>query len=278
MSCNELPNYCDRNKCIVISCNALYINHESWFIGQSSPVLLAYSGNGIKDNIPSRQTTNIVPTKENDRIKDLVIKCNELLNTSEQIIICLQEVSGDLFMELKEIQNVEIDACCHLREPKAEHWQHQYSDPKEYLVIIAKNFKGKLLSVDNIRFNDEGKAVQVVQIDNLVTMNCHLPWGNNQISQEVIDKVFKKITTYPNPNIVFCGDTNRNLDTMIQEIKLGGIDRYSFHDHSEVTFPQGDKSIDHIVAFSNTKIGPYIYQNPGPITDHIIVRAEIILV
>lgn len=186
----------------ILSWNVLHIIHEINYAYDTSPVLEKYSGN---EQIRLNAIANFIST---------------LL--SEDTIICLQEVPGDL-LESIDFKNHTLYKHMHSRIPEiknSEYLKTLYSNPNEYIVTIVPN----VFSVTNINViefdepsenvNKSGKACLFLTLKDLTIGNCHLPFGSSR-RKKALTKLTEFINTkFIDKTYILIGDMNMKAQTL----------------------------------------------------------------
>lgn len=185
----------------IVSWNVLHLIHELNYAFHESYVINKY---GIHN--------------EQKRLDDIFGALNKHL--SDDTVICLQEVPGDLLVLLKTIKNVNVFEYRYSRIPKIKNLKFSqiYTDPTEYLVMIIPTSLAKdAISQSAIQFDDPGKACQIVQLDKLLIMNIHVPMGAAYRS-----KAFEQMGAFIDQvglDFILVGDMNMCPDKLRSELK-----------------------------------------------------------
>lgn len=191
----------------IISWNVLHIIHELNYALNSSYVINKYDIANSEAN-------------EQKRLVDIFSTIRKHL--SDETVICLQEVPGDLLTLLKKLTGMGIFEYQYTRIPKIKNlikYQHIYSDPAEYLVIlIPDKLAQDAKQLQTIQFDDPGKACSVVQIDKMLIMNTHVPMGT-----AYREKAFEQIGEFVDCtelDFMLVGDMNMCPDKLRDALKV----------------------------------------------------------
>ena len=141
----------------VYSWNTLHMIHELNHV-QNSPICLAW-------NFYDRSCL----TSEKNRIKAIMLQITGMLDSKKNTALCLQEVSGDLLLELQLFEkDFDIYWYKHTRIPRLDHHlvnliDNPYVLQGEYLVtLVSKALGSKPHSF--LQYGQPGKAALVVEI------------------------------------------------------------------------------------------------------------------
>ena len=254
----------------IYSLNTLHIVHEINYNSSSSFILNKYRN-------------------EQDRINDICTKIKSLL-LDDFLIICLQEVSGDLLVELLKIcklmnNNLTIYYYKIPRIPKCKY--NIYNNNNEYLVtMVYDNLEKNNFYTEFIQYPDPGKSALIIFINKLdiCCINTHLPI-NNYNDQYYLEFLKYYINNYKNCLII--GDWNKSRFNIIQDLK-----KYNIYDKlsncsivKNYTYKKlnNDKYfyriIDHVFLFNsnfsidNSKTKTF----DDEISDHSLLLTELII-
>lgn len=150
----------------IVSWNVLHIVHEFNHAFDESPVLTKYE---------LRTGSN---SNEQVRLTEIVATIGGFV--SDETIVCLQEVPGDLLVMLREIPGVQVLTHRYERVPQLKAFDYGfYRDPSEYLVTVVPDSMD-VRGTDTIVFAEPGKACLVVVFRDLMVMNVHVPFGSSR--------------------------------------------------------------------------------------------------
>ncbi len=146
----------------LFSWNILHIMHEINYVGPESLVITTYPN-------------------EQDRFIAIVKLILDEYNNHEQIVINLQEVSGDYLNKFKELFGKNVFYHTYDRIPtfKNAFQPKVYDDSSESLVTIVRGLN--VVDTNVINF-EKGKSALVLNFDNDTTVyNVHMPfkWANS---------------------------------------------------------------------------------------------------
>jgi hypothetical protein len=222
---------------------------------------------------------------ENIRIKYLINMIRQLL-VNKNKILCLQEVNGDLLSYIKKEFSMNYHIFFHKHKRIPEKIKYKYVDPSEYLVTLIEKNISIVLGRLPIFFENPGKAVFIIFLENIIIMNAHLPIMTDKMSpsKEFIDKVFDKfIATHFNNNaVILCGDFNRKTKDFYLELhkKFSNTD-YNLScivDSDSLllkTLPSKKKSVDQIIGFNNVYFDNVHVMGSHNLSDHNILFADV---
>jgi hypothetical protein len=233
--------------------------------------------------VPESTILNSYPN-EGDRIADQIQYIKEI--TANNVIICLQEVPGDLLesLEQKFSRTHYIVNYQHNRIPKPvkDDDGGQYRDPREYLVtLVPKSMVvGGNISTAISQFKNPGKALLALLFDKFIIINCHIS-AFKQGEDDLIEKTYnsfirKYIKDGEITNIILCGDFNKTISDTLIVLDKGNIFKKlsCFVDLNLLrpyTIPSRDKSVDNIIGFGNIKFYDPMVIDVNNTSDHNIV-------
>lgn len=194
---------------------------------------------------------------ENHRIVKQIDTLKNIFDKENEIIGCLQEVSGDLLNAIKKEFTIDfiIFEFEHNRIPTRQNKSSIKSDPyikpNEFLVtIISKNLDYKKFS--NIQLEVKGKGILVVETSNIIILNVHLP--PKRLLKNSVDQIFRNLLYVKNKFIVVLGDFNRNYYDLHEELLNIHIKENQFNQvktNNKFTISKNQTSIDHIIGLNN---------------------------
>ncbi|AYV75902.1 MAG: hypothetical protein Terrestrivirus3_171 [Terrestrivirus sp.] len=230
------------------SWNVLHMLHEIKYCYDDSHVITKY---GIRNDIMNEQK----------RLNDIIVELELCLNSSDKVIICMQEVCGDLLDKIKNKLNCVVHNYQVPRVPKITGvLVSPYTNNSENLVVLVSNdLKNKIVAVENIQFEDNGKASLIVKFDDFTVINLHLPIsinGTNALKQ--LCKYIEKDNC-----VIMTGDFNKKYNLLLNDFKEHGIIRYMKSSTTTDTYTykriiNSDRFkfeiIDHVFVFGNMSI------------------------
>lgn len=216
----------------------------------------------------SFKKSRVIPRYPNE--EERIQKIYEFIRDkiSDDLVVCLQEVPGDLIPLLSNIKTHTGFVFVHNRIPKlrenidiAEMTNKLvrtdiisfYNDPNEYLVtLIPKDYE--INREYTIQYDTKGKGALINIFNNrTMVVNTHMT-----INQTGIDDIVKVYNDYVrdfvnehNDNEAYIlGDMNNRCADVLKSLK--GV-RVIYTKHADLgnkpTYPQGNTSIDHILYF-----------------------------
>lgn len=236
--------------------------------------------------VPKSKVLSAYPS-ESQRIKDQLKMIKKISKKNKNIIICLQEVSGDLLdqIELHYSDNYIIHHYKHNRTPKKVIKKH-YKDEGEYLVtMISTSFTMNTeINIDFKQFEKKGKALlSSILFDKFIIINAHIS-AFREGEKELIDQVYNAfmkqyIECDILSNIILCGDFNRTLFETLSIFDKNNIyNKLScFVDLNTIkpyTLPSKYKSIDNIIGFGKITFDNAKILDVKNISDHNILLTD----
>lgn len=163
--------------------------------------------------------SHVIKKYPNEALRLNAIIMNIRLLLGKNDVICLQEVSGDLY----ELIKTEFSGSCniiiyeHNRKPsiKDTKLKSPYIRDAEYLVTLVSK-KLSIIGKNTIQYDENGKAALAVTLDSIVIINTHLPIsisGTNAIKK--LTEVYEK----PDKQIVIIGDFNKSFSDLHSDFK-----------------------------------------------------------
>lgn len=201
-----------------------------------------------------------------------VIRGLIVAHSENPIIICLQEVPGDLLslLEINFSPEFEIVSHQHNRVPSAVpaiRPENIYTNAKEYLcTLIPRKFYPTITSHFE-QYKTSGKGALICIVDGLCIVNTHAT-----IKQEGIDNVYQVYAKYYDPpmDMFILGDFNNSLTDILNTFR-NDMPNCIFSDGglSIHSYPRGNRSIDQILGWSR-KSGDIVntIMDVGYLSDH----------
>jgi len=262
----------------LISWNTLHRTHEENYMLEKSEVIKKYAD-------------------ENVRVADQVKLIEKIANEkgNKKVIICLQEVPGDLLKALKDkfTDKYRIFDYAHNREPmriekhKTEEFKdvnfHKYVNPLEFLVtMISKDLTDNDTYDSTIQFKKEGKAMLAVVLKDFITINTHVPMifdGNALIDNIYRQYIAQYLEKNELTNIVICGDFNADIqDTLKRYDEADVYDKVTcFIDYKRGESTFGTRAIDQFISFGNIKFQNHSVVDVNFASDHKLVLTNFII-
>jgi len=220
------------------------------------------------------------------RIEDIVEILKKELKTNT--VICLQEVSGDLFEELtrqnfcaifhKEMDDVpSIHVDDHLGRLI---FKTIYQNCKEYQVVLVSNdLKDRVKSSRTILFTaDDSKGAVVVEFDDFVVVGTHIPWNDAKRVQS-LKQIFEDVS-FVKPFIV-AGDYNREHDKLVKDlvdVPLRFASKVNVHTFQIIRDGVVENElIDHVLVFCKDELNlqnSVSVREDDKVSDHRLVSVE----
>lgn len=141
---------------------------------------------------------------EPDRLINILEILKNLILKDKEIIMFLQEVPGDLLSSILEnMSDYNIYFTEFVRVPK-KYGDHEYKDPKEYLVTIISKSLGEFTMVEK---KNKNRGYFILKKDNLYVGNAHLP-----IDEKLrLDFIKNLLLKYQGEKIILGGDFNTKI-------------------------------------------------------------------
>ncbi|AYV75491.1 MAG: metallophosphoesterase [Terrestrivirus sp.] len=254
--------------------NTLHLFHEVNYVFENSYVLEKYN---IKRD----------PMRELLRIEDIVKILKKELGTNT--VICLQEVSGDLFEELVRqnfcaVFHKEMDDVPSIYQDD-DHLERLifksiYANCKEYQVVLVSNdLKDRIKSFRTILFTaDDSKGAVVVEFDDFVVVGTHIPWNDTKRIQS-LKQIFEDVS-FVKPFIV-AGDFNREHDKLVKDlvdVPLRFASKVNVHTFQIIRDGVVENElIDHVLVFCKDEFnfkGSVSVREDDKVSDHRLVSIE----
>lgn len=217
---------------------------------------------------------------ESDRINATIKLIDKTLNQHDNVILCLQEVSGDL-MEAINNKFHSFFAIIQFKYERVPQKKNKgfniYKNPKEYLIIlISKSFR--VHNNKKVKYTTPGKGALIIFLDELIIVNTHLTIpkaDKGDLEQKVLKYLLPK---YKLP-IVVAGDFNRSREKTINDLKSAKIhnERIEISDASALnkfTYPVKKVNLDQIIGI-DIAIGAIDIIDSESTSDHNILLAKI---
>jgi len=222
--------------------------HEIKYCYNDSHVITKY---GIRNDIINEQK----------RLDDIIVELELCLNSSDKVIICMQEVCGDLLDKIKNKLNCGIYNYQLPRIPQITKVPvSPYTNNTENLVVLVSNdLKNKIVTIENVQFEDNGKAALIVKFNDFTIINLHLPISIKGT------KALKQLCKYIEHDkcIIMTGDFNKKYNLLLNDFKEHGIIPYmksstAINTYTYKRIINGDcfkfEIIDHVFVFGNMSI------------------------
>nr|QBK88737.1 MAG: 5'-tyrosyl DNA phosphodiesterase [Mimivirus LCMiAC01] len=226
---------------VLITWNILHRYHEEKYA----------PGSIILKNYP-------IEVKRNKKILAIIKKLVRKYN--KRLILCMQEVNGDLLNMLyhKFFKKYYIVTYQHNRTPKKKGTKNIYNDPREYLVtMISRSFGA--YTYDSYQYKKKGKALLVTKLNKLTIINTHIapPFTFKSGKDDFINIVIKKYvySKYDKKKVVVTGDFNRTMIQAYKQMyyarKLKNLSCFVDTQHMKPKSVEiRNKSYDHILGFN----------------------------
>jgi endonuclease/exonuclease/phosphatase family metal-dependent hydrolase len=248
----------------VISWNVLHIIHELNYCVGTSPVLDKYKVDEKAEN-------------EKNRIKDIFnIICKKL---DKDVILCLQEVPGDLYDCLTEMKEYCIYNMKYSREPKIKNtkYTNPYNNKGEYIVTVVHKDNEKLVTGQKIiQFDDPGKAAFIINIDNTLVINSHIPFGKeNRV--KALKQVYEYLMENSDKTYIFGGDMNMRFDELkgdLKDIKWVSYKVPQIKGQTRKYKQNGDikyNKIDHFIVSEKINVCSTSVEDNDDLSDHFAI-------
>lgn len=149
------------------------------------------------------------------RIAAITHRIKTLLLEGEDTCVCLQEVSGDQLMSLRDaLPSFTVCAFAYTRLPRLKQGgPSQLTDPSEHLVTIAR--RASRLAAEAFP-TDPGKGCLAVAVGDTIVVNTHVSFGRRRGRQ--IARVAALAGTGRSG---VCGDFNATADEVLNAIGSG---------------------------------------------------------
>lgn len=190
-------------------------------------------------------------------------------------VVCLQEVSGDQLVMLRDVEEGEIFATKYPRVPSFRRATTEaLRDPAEYLVTIVRDTGARLLRAEAFP-TDNGKGFQRVELANATTViNAHVSYGDKRTAQ--LARLAIEAQQAPGLAIV-CGDLNADRATCAADlgddftacIPLDGL-----HTRPRQTPTEKSQDIDHVFVRGGKAIEAAVLDGETR-SDHNPVRVKL---
>lgn len=212
---------------------------------------------------------------------------SDLVN--DNVIVCLQEVYGDLRDKIREDSDKFKSFEYKLqRTPKitnkslinTQTAQTIYKNINEYLMIIVPK-SINYVSQTNIQYDvDDGKSAIILVCSQLTIINTHLPFVKDKRMKSLI-QLHKKLNELNIlDNFVMLGDTNAIYPVLNEELLSLNID-VNFADIMDNTYftinkdgSRKGKKIDHIIHTKNIISSAKVF-NTYDLSDHKLVQCTL---
>jgi endonuclease/exonuclease/phosphatase family metal-dependent hydrolase len=141
-------------------------------------------------------------------------------NGDSDVVVCLQEVSGDQLASLRTaLPAMQVCAFIYPRVP----WLKQggpapLQHPEEALVTIASRAR---LVAGAVFPNDPGKGFVVVDVDNVLVINTHLSAGDRRTVQ--LQHIKAHVDHSAESAVVVCGDCNTSATKVLAGLDGGFV-------------------------------------------------------
>lgn len=213
---------------------------------------------------------------EADRIARITARVAALLAADADVVVCLQEVSGDQLASLRAaLADVDLISQRAPRLPRFKAPPSSLSalqDVSEHLAVLGRG----LTRVAGAAFdNDPGKGFVVVESSGVRILDTHLSGGGQRDAQL---KVLADIVG--DAPFVVCGDCNTSAGVVLAGLGGGFVVADTGPD-ALPTRPRRDTSggkppaIDHILARGHALTDAVVVDVEG-MSDHNLVRARVI--
>jgi endonuclease/exonuclease/phosphatase family metal-dependent hydrolase len=248
--------------------NVLHMIHEIKYCLNDSHIIAKYS---IRDDSANEQK----------RLDDIVNEINTCFtkHDNKSVIMCLQEVSGDLLNKIKNTLNCAIYSYQVARIPKDITKSNVYIDNSENIVIlVSHDLNNTFWPPMPIQFQDSGKAALVVRLEHYTIVSIHVPFGDDGVC--ALKNLFNQITLLK--PIIIAGDFNKEQNRLLEDFKnIQVFDclRQSTTDLS-YTYKRPNKTsvIDHVFVFDVadrlTIKSNNVIDEDKDLSDHLIVHVE----
>jgi hypothetical protein len=239
----------------VCTFNCLHIYHEKRYVPDSL-TLQAHSN-------------------EPKRIQGLVAFISSQL--TNDTVVCLQEVSGDLLSALREEFNAthHVISLAHNRVPQPVD-DFRYADPGEYLcTIIPCSVDKETIKEEFLYFTTKGKGALITSFGNVMIINTHCTVHE----QGVLDLVslytlfgqpFVEINS--NHYVLLLGDTNNEIKAILEvfdQVHPGRVSNVVDHDAIGIpTFTPTSVCIDHVFGFNTISFEDSTVTDTAYLSDH----------
>ena len=205
-----------------------------------------------------RETVPDVFPDEAVRIAAITARIEALL-ADDDVVVCLQEVSGDQLASLRTaLPAMQVCAFIYPRVPRLKHGgPSTLPQPEEALVTIASRAR----LVAGAAFpNDPGKGFVVVDVDGVLIVNTHLSAGDRRTVQLQHIRAHVDHSASHGADqrsaVVVCGDCNTSSAKVLAALDVGfelvnlGLDALPTRPRPDLPDRSSDKpaAIDHIIV------------------------------
>lgn len=256
----------------VYSWNILHIIHEFNYVINSSPVLDKY-------NITKTNTIG-----EERRIFDIYKMIIKLLNKDS--IFCLQEVPDDLLQVLTKLKEYKVYSHAYNTIPniKDNTIKSPYINNGEHLVtIIPNSLKDSVVNMNSIQFDDKDKDGFVLNFDfGLSLINAHVPF-NSHNRLKSIQSIYDYLQKTNYKNYIIIGDMNCSNENLAEDLITANFSDYYIPKIEGFT-RKGKQNgniiyskLDHAIVHNSIEVINTSIIDPSDMSDHFIIKIDIIL-
>ena len=250
-------------------------------IGSWNVLHMIHEINNVFDNSLVMEEYKITTDTKNEtnRLLDIYKFVVDKLDGNN--IICLQEVPGDLYNLLNtKLSDHHVINYKYPRFPKIK--KPNIIDPYkinfEYLVtIIPKKICSKLIGSCVVQFDDLGKAALITNINDLIIINTHMPFGTPRT--KALSNISQYLSEAKYDSYIIVGDTNMTKEEFVDELKNTSLcgylvgfngDTYKIKTESGIL----TKQIDHMLISNNIKTTNPIVEKTL-MSDHNMISVDI---
>ncbi len=199
----------------------------------------------------------------------------DFISATNADVVCLQEVSGDQLVMLRDVEEGELFATKYSRVPSfRKPTTETLRDAGEYLVTIVRDTGARLVRAE-VFPTDAGKGFQRVELANQTTaINTHVSFGDKRPAQ--LARLAVEARQAPGLAVV-CGDFNADRATCAAELGEGFIACVpldGLHTRPRQVPSEKSQDIDHVFVLGGKAIEASVLDGETR-SDHNPVRVKL---